>query len=147
MKWTAEMAQAAKLLGLDPEDERHRALLLKCVHAASKRRGRPKGSKHWTLQKLRDLGRVASGLEVELVGNKIRVLSDDEIAKKIVDSGVKDYQSSKEVIRRRIPEARFRYETSLGIAKIRVRAPPGGEEGPPGRRRQKGELISSNFLS
>jgi hypothetical protein len=47
MKWTAEMAEAAEILQLDPEDERHRALIQGCVEGARRKRGRPKGTTIW----------------------------------------------------------------------------------------------------
>lgn len=106
------MAEAAKLLGLDPEDERHRALLLECVRAASKKRGRPKGSEHWNSRKLIDLGLDAERLDWEVIPEDRAArrleLSDAKLAKKIFDN-VKGFQSI-EVVRRHLPAARAWYE-------------------------------------
>jgi hypothetical protein len=47
MIWTENMLKAAELLGLDPENPRHRDLLEKCIgdaQAPPPTRGRPKGS-------------------------------------------------------------------------------------------------------
>jgi hypothetical protein len=78
MEWTAEMSEAAELLGLDPEDGRHRALLLVCVRAAGKKRGRPKDSKHWSFPRLIGLGQIADrvGGQYTMGGRRALDLSD-----------------------------------------------------------------------
>jgi hypothetical protein len=109
MKWTPEMTEAAKLLGLDPNDDRHRKLLLACVRAAGKRRGRPKGSVHWTHDKLISLGRIAEDLSIDPVKRRVIRWSDRKLAKLIFKRSPREFRSV-EAIRRHLPEALICYE-------------------------------------
>ena len=83
MKWTTKMAEAAKLLGLDPDDERTRRLLLGCIRAASRKRGRPRGAVKWDPWKLINLGDQA-----ELLSRGERRLSDAKLAKLIFEKKI-----------------------------------------------------------
>jgi hypothetical protein len=106
MRWTPEMAEAAKLLGLDPDNERHRRLLMECVRAAAKKRGRPKGSVHWTWDRMLALGEVAENLFFDyLFAKQRRFLSDTQLAKLISQTAGKGEFQSEEAIRRHLPMA------------------------------------------
>jgi hypothetical protein len=130
------MSEAAKLLGLDPEDERHRTLLLECVRAAGKRRGRPKGSVRWDFEKLLELGRAAQcNWTAHFDGRRPAVVykSDTELAEQIFESQ-KGYFQSAEAVRRLLPTARKAAELWDEIGKghhpcpvqIRLNLPPPG---------------------
>jgi hypothetical protein len=98
--WTIEMAKAAELLGLDPDDEHHRRSLLEGVRQARATRGRPKGSVYWTDEKLLELGGIVDKLWLE--GTRI-MRSKAALARKVFKAHP-GFQSE-EAIRRRLPEA------------------------------------------
>lgn len=132
------IAEAAKLLGLDPEDVQHRKLLLEAVQKAPKKKrgpGRPKGSVKWSESRLESLGALARVYEIESGLSGQSSISDLQLAKRICESRpgpdtakrrAIDYLravifrhenalafQSVEVVRRHLPAARKAYEWFL----------------------------------
>ena len=71
MNLTEDMRRAAALLGLDPENPRHRDLLAKCIDKALAQppaRGRPKGTGIWDDAKLSGLAHLVDFLKNVLAG-------------------------------------------------------------------------------
>jgi hypothetical protein len=78
--WTENKQKAADLLGLDPENPRHRVLLEKCIsdaQAPPPARGRPKGSSKYSEEALSTMAHLVDCLKA--VHSRLGRVSDEEL--------------------------------------------------------------------